>query len=72
MIIAFVRRHLKRLVWLAIIGGALAAFFGAVIGASQIVTFFTSGADRATALYLVPSIAPDLESRVVGLDDRSS
>jgi hypothetical protein len=72
MIIAFVRRHLKRLVWLAIIGGALAAFFGAVMGASQIITFFNSGADRATALNLVPAIPPDLESRVVWLEDRTS
>ncbi len=61
--------RLKLLIWLAVILSAALIGYGTLNGLGRLISYFSSGADPASALKLVPSVPIDLTRRVTWLPD---
>lgn len=63
------KNRLKLLLWLGLSAATAIALVATIAALGRIVVFFNSGADRASALNIVPAVPPDLGERVTWLPD---
>ncbi|HNP74670.1 MAG TPA: hypothetical protein PKK15_26350, partial [Kouleothrix sp.] len=58
------KQRAKLLIWIVLLACATSAAWGAVRGATELLAYFERGADPASALNIVPNVAPDLHNRL--------
>lgn len=63
------KNRIKLFIWLGLLFITLALVVGVLAWLGRIVVYFNTGADRSTALNIVPSVPPDLAERVTWLPD---
>lgn len=63
------KERLKLLIWCAVILATALIGYGGIHGLGMLITYFSSGADPATALKLVPAVPLDLDERITWLAD---